>query len=176
MVQRPREVTIPAAAFDHLRTALAEHSAEGAGVSALHAAGFASGEALYEVFAETGGGSPERLGRTRFWQRLAGFLSDRGWGTLEHATPHPGVSVLRSRDWAEAETTDDAHSTCAFTSGLLSAMLSRTAGAPVAVLETTCRGRGDAHCEFAFGSEQTIQSLYAELVAGGSLDDALARL
>lgn len=176
MERRPREVTIPAAAFGHLRAALADTGDGGGGVSALHAAGFASGDDLYALFSAAGGGSPATLGRNRFWVTLSRFFEDRGWGTLEYEALHPGVSILSSSDWAEADSNSGPYATCAFTSGLLSSFLTRTAGGAVAVLETSCRARGDDRCVFAFGSEQAIQGLYAELLEGHALDQALARL
>lgn len=176
MHEQPREVSIPAAAFDHLRIALAEAAGESAGVSALHAAGFASGEVLYQLFEDAGAGTPDSLGTTAFWRRLGRFFQERGWGDLDPESPHPGISLLVSEDWAEADTPGGEHTTCAFTSGALSYLLTRTAGAPVAVLETSCRARGDDRCEFAIGSERSIHGLYTRLVEGHSFSEALARL
>lgn len=174
MEHHPREVAIPAQAFDHLRAALAQEADEAAGVRVLHAAGFSTGEGIYEMLGAAG--DPLALGTGRFWSRLAEVFGDRGWGSLSHEARHPGVSVLVSGDWAEATERADDHPTCAFTTGMLSYVLTRVAGAPVAVLETSCRARGDRRCEFAFGSERTVQSLYAGLLDGASLDDALAGL
>jgi hypothetical protein len=50
------------------------------------------------------------------------------------------------------------------------------AGSPVAVLEVSCRTRGDDRCSFLFGSEQAIHDVYGLLLEGDSLDDALATL
>lgn len=176
MESHPREVSLPAEAFEHLRSALVQEGGETAGVHALHAAGFATGESIYELFALSSPSPPEDLGPTRFFNGLADFFRSRGWGSLTHESRHPGLSVLSSDDWAEAEEESDGHPTCAFSSGVLSYLLTRAAGAPVAVLETSCRARGDARCEFAFGSEHTVQAVYGALVEGGSLDDALAAL
>ena len=54
--------------------------------------------------------------------------------------------------------------------------LSGAAGGPVAVLEVTCRTRGDDGCTFAFGSAATIHDLYGLLLEGQDLDSALASL
>lgn len=171
----PREVSVPAEAFDHLRAALVQEAGETAGVHALHAAGFSTGESVYDLF--TGGAGPAAdLGTGAFWARVTAFFRERGWGHLMHESRHPGVSVLSSPDWAEAGRAGGSHSTCAFTSGVLSYLLTRVAGGPVAVLETSCRARGDDRCDFAFGSERTINDLYAVLLEGGTLEDALARL
>lgn len=176
MESQPREISIPAEAFEHLRAALVQEGGEAAGVHALHAAGFATGESIYELFVGSTGRTPEDTGPGRFFAGLADFFRSRGWGTLTHESRHPGLSVLSSVDWAEAEEESEGHPTCAFSSGVLSYLLTRAAGAPVAVLETACRARGDARCEFAFGSEHTIQAVYGALVEGGTLDDALASL
>lgn len=176
MPEQPREVSIPAAVFDHLRAALTDAAGEAAGVAALHAAGFASGEGLYELFDSSGDSRPAALGTTAFWTKIGRFFGERGWGRLEAESPHPGISLLASDDWAEADSQGAEHSTCAFTSGVLSYLLTQTAGAPVAVLETSCRARGDDRCEFAFGSERTVHSLYSQLVDGHSFSEALARL
>lgn len=176
MESHPREVSVPAEAFDHLRAALVQEAGETAGVHALHAAGFSTGESVYDLFAPGDDVETTQLATGAFWSRVTAFFRDRGWGELVHESRHPGVSVLASPDWAEAEDRGGSHPTCAFTSGILSYLLTRAAGGPVAVLETSCRARGDARCEFAFGSERTIQELYAALLDGASLDDALARL
>ncbi len=176
MQATPREVSVPAEAFDRLRSVLAQDAGDEAGVNLLHAAGFATGEAFFDLFAHTRAGSIADLSNDDFWSRLGAFFDGRGWGTLSLDSPHPGVSVLSSADWAESDETSRAHPSCAFTSGVLAYLLTRTAGAPVAVLETACRSRGDARCDFAFGSERTIQSLYAVLLEGHSLSQALSRL
>ena len=50
------------------------------------------------------------------------------------------------------------------------------AGGPVAVLEVTCRTRGDDACAFAFGSEGAVHELYGKLLEGADLDGALDAL
>ncbi len=178
MESPPREVSLPAEAFDHLRTAAA-HSDRGGGVEALHAAGYASGTSLYRLFTRSLSGAPESVGVTPFFEGLSACFRTRGWGTLTHESRHPGVAVLSSPDWAEADGAVERAETpagCAFSTGVLSSLLTRAAGAPVAVLETSCRGRGDDRCTFAFGSEATIRQLYRTLLEGDSLDDALDAL
>jgi hypothetical protein len=59
---------------------------------------------------------------------------------------------------------------------MLSALLSEVAGGPVAVLEVTCRTKGDERCTFAFGSAPTVHDLYGLLLDGQDLDSALAAL
>jgi hypothetical protein len=59
---------------------------------------------------------------------------------------------------------------------MLSALLSGAAGGPVAVLEVTCRTKGDDRCTFAFGSAATVHDLYGLLLEGQALEAALAAL
>jgi hypothetical protein len=50
------------------------------------------------------------------------------------------------------------------------------AGGPVAVLEVECISRGDAACAFAFGSEPVVQHVYARLLEGADLQEAVSTL
>ena len=85
--------------------------------------------------------------------------------------------MLSSHDWAEATPDgDEDQPSCAFSSGMLSALLSRTAGAPVAVLQVGCRSRGDDTCSFAFGSESAVDELYRLLAEDRDVETALAEL
>lgn len=178
MQQHPHEVSLPAEAFTRLRDSLIHEAGEGRGTQALHTAGFSTGDAVYDLLAEAAGGTaaPESLDVESFWELLGRHFQERGWGTLEHESPHPGVSILASEDWMEASPRVDEQPSCAFTAGVLAAVLTRLADAPVAVLETACRARGDGRCEFAFGSGWAIQTLYGALVEGASLEHALSRL
>lgn len=65
---------------------------------------------------------------------------------------------------------------CSFSTGFLSGMLTSLAGGPIAVLEVSCRARGDGHCSFAFGNASAIHDLYGKLVEGAELSGALASL
>ncbi|MBW3534328.1 MAG: hypothetical protein KY453_03770 [Gemmatimonadetes bacterium] len=170
-----REVAFPAAALAGLRRALRDEAGPLAAVHALHAAGYDAGGRLFEAF--TGGGDPRSRDEHSFWRGLSDFLDRRGWGTLEHSVPHPGIGLLSSPDWAEALPEGSEHQpACAFGSGLLSSVLSRAADGPVAVLEVACRSRGDDRCTFAFGSEAAVHELYGLLLEGRDLDRALAEL
>lgn len=174
MSESSHDVILPAHALRHLREALRDETDALSAIHALHSAGFACGDDLYEQFvAETGGA---RLGGGRFWSSLSDFFSSRGWGSLEHRAVHPGVGVLASADWAESRGAEESQPSCAFTAGLLSSFLTRAAGGGIAVLETSCRARGDAECAFAFGSEEAIHRLYGHLLDGAPLDRALAEL
>ena len=170
----PREVALPARGLTELRRSLREEVGPLASVQALHAAGYASGEDLYRGFLQSAPGEILTLGTDRFWRRLSRFFRQKGWGGLIHETAHPGVGLLKSEDWAEADGGTETQPSCAFTSGLLSHFLTLAAGGAVAVLEVDCVSRGDECCTFAFGSEATIQELYGQLLEGSSMDEALA--
>ena len=111
-----------------------------------------------------------------FWTRLATFFARRGWGSLTHAPAHQAVGFLNSPDWAEGATPGGEDASCSFTAGFLSGMLSTLAGGPVAVLEISCRARGDGHCSFAFGNALAVHDLYGKLVQGSDVPGALASL
>lgn len=144
---------------------------------AMQAAGYEAGEQLHEALAATGSQSPGALGRTEFWTRLGDFLRSRGWGSLRMEQAHPGIGLLTSPDWAEAAgASGGTQPACPFSAGLLSGLLSRTAGGPVAVLQIACTSRGDEACTFAFGSETTIAVLYRLMLDGVEFSQALDRL
>lgn len=171
----PREVALPARGLTELRRSLRDEVGALASVHALHTAGYAAGEDLYRGFLQSAPGEVLGLGTDRFWRQLRRFFRQKGWGELHHDPAHPGVGLLRSEDWAEAEAGTETQPSCAFTSGLLSHFLTLAAGGPVAVLEVECLSRGSSHCSFAFGSEATIHELYGQLLEGSSVDEALAR-
>lgn len=171
------EVAVPATALLSLRRSLRSEAGPLAAVHALHAAGYDSGAALAGAFLEgIDGGSPN-VAADAFWTRLSEFWSRRGWGSLTHRSPHPAVGLLSSSDWAEAgEEGRETQPSCAFTAGMLSAVLGRAAGGRIAVLETTCRSRGDDACVFAYGSEEAIHRLYGILLEGADLESGLEEL
>lgn len=171
----PREVALPARGLTELRRSLREEVGPLASVQALHAAGYAAGEELYRGFRQSLGEEVVEMGTDRFWSQLRRYFRQKGWGELRHESAHPGVGLLRSADWAEADPNSETQPSCAFSSGLLSNFLTLAAGGAVAVLEVDCLSRGNGRCTFAFGSEATIQELYGQLLEGSSMDEALAR-
>ena len=171
-----REVAVPASALRSLRHALRRELGSLTAIHTLHGSGFDCGDETFEAFGRTLQGSIEETPLGVFWTALGRFLRERGWGTLQLSTPHPGVGLLSSADWAESEGEREDQPVCAFSVGLLSRLLTRAAGEPVAVLETFCRARGDPSCAFAFGSEATIHGLYGLLLEGKGLETALAEL
>lgn len=171
-----RDVAVPRSTFAHLRRELEQEVGALPAIHALQAAGFAVGTAATVGFAEGTtevGSLPEDV----FWTRVTAFFVRRGWGTLVHRSGGRGIGVLTSQDWAEAreeERSDQA--SCSFSTGFLGGLLTELAGGPIAVLEVSCRGRGDDACRFAFGSEGAIHELYGRLLEGAGLDEALADL
>ena len=172
-----RDVAIPAVGLTTLRRTLQQEAGALPAIHALHAAGFEAGQALWESLRRGPGRELAGLDETSFWPRLAAALGRRGWGSLTHQPAHPGVGLLASPDWAESQGgTGERQPSCTYSTGMLSALLSGAAGGPVAVLEVTCRTRGDDRCTFAFGSSATVHELYGFMLDGHDLDAALASL
>ncbi|HZD05336.1 MAG TPA: V4R domain-containing protein [Longimicrobiales bacterium] len=175
-IPKPKEVAIPSAAFQALRRTLLNEAGPLAASRALRSAGYGAGMALFDSFSREAGESPARLDRSTYFDRLGHFLGARGWGDLRHSMPHPAIGLLTSGDWAEAGPAGgEAEPSCVFSSGMLSALLTRTAGAPVAVFQTGCRSRGDDECSFAFGSAEAVDELH-RLLEDRDLEAALAEL
>ncbi|HKK93385.1 MAG TPA: 4-vinyl reductase [Longimicrobiales bacterium] len=171
-----REIALPASGLTTIREALRDEAGPVATVNALHAAGFRSGDAVWQSFAGAGDLDVETLSGDEFWTRLSDWFSRRGWGSFEFEPIHPGIGRLASRDWVEAEGGDERQPSCSFTAGLMSKILTRTGGGDIAVIETACRARGDAECHWAFGSEDTVHQVYGSLLEGRSFEDALREL
>ena len=172
-----KEIAVPASIFITLRTELAQECGALPTIHALHAAGYAAGAEAASGFAGGLEGGAASLAEDTFWSRIHSFFGRRGWGSLSHAPASDAVGILSSPDWAEATPDDiDEEGSCSFTTGFLSGFLSEVAGGPVAVLEVSCRTRGDQECMFAFGSETAVHELYGELLDGADLDGALAAL
>jgi bacteriochlorophyll 4-vinyl reductase len=174
---RTSELAIPAPAFVALRTALITHVGQDAAASALRMAGFAAGDAFYSILAESGEDELRRLSAERFWKRFATLFASRGWGQLGYSEAHPGVGSLAAADWAEGRNGEAAdRPSCHFTTGLLSSLLGRVAGAEVGVMEVECRARGDARCRFLFGGTDAVYAVYERLAGGAAADAALQQI
>jgi hypothetical protein len=172
-----RDVAIPAVGFTTLRKSLQRDVGPLPVIHALHAAGYSSGEALWESLLRGPGRELANLDEGGFWARLSAALARRGWGTLTHRAAHAGVGLLASPDWAEsAGGNGERQPSCTFSTGMLSALLTSAAGGPIAVLEVGCRARGDDRCTFAFGSPETVHDLYGLILDGKDLEAALASL
>ena len=172
-----RDLAIPASAFTYLRQALRKEAGPLKATHALHDAGFATGESVFQEFARITRQDPSELDEARFWEALSRFFQGRGWGRVEHQRLHPGLGVIRARGWAEcAEDGGEHQPGCHFTAGLLAHMLGRVAQGPVAVLEVSCASTGGEHCDFLFGSEGAIHEVYGHLLNGQDLESVLQSL
>jgi hypothetical protein len=177
MEGRPtREVALPARGLGELRRALRDEVGPLATVRGLHAAGFSAGDGLFQAFTRTLDGPAVEMAHDELWERVSRFFQQKGWGSLQHRQPHPGIGVLESPDWAEAEAGTENQPSCSFATGLLSGFLSQLAGGDVAVIEVGCASRGDRACTFAFGSEAAVHGLYGHLVEGAAFEAALEQL
>lgn len=172
---RPRELALPIAALAALhRTLGAELGAERA-AAVLRQAGHAAGDALAESL--PGGAELQQLGMDEFWRRLGQLFEARGWGRLAHVATHPGVGILESADWTEAEAVSTARRpSCFFTTGVLANLLGQAAGSEIAVLEVECRARGDEKCRFLFGGADALRAVYEQVARGEAADEAVAQL
>mgnify|MGYP000854721416 FL=1 len=172
-----REIVIPASVFEALRSELASEAGTLQTVRALHHAGYHAGLAAAAAVNHEVGGNSFALSERSFWTGLSDFFSKRGWGKLDHSTPHPAIGLLRTPDWAEARPeANESGASCSFSTGYLSGLLSQLAGGPVAVLESSCRSRGGDACEFAFGSETAVHDLYGKLLDGADMATSLEAL
>jgi len=175
---RTHELALPAAAFTALRhTLIAELGAQRA-AAVLRQAGHAAGDALCSSLAQPRGATDlAELPASEFWKRLTQLFAARGWGSLQHAAPHPGIGTLESADWGEADPAAAARRpSCFFSTGLLANLLGQVADADVAVLEVECRSRGDQCCRFLYGSPEALDALYSRVAAGEQPDYAVAQL
>lgn len=172
-----REITLPAEVLRLLRRALRKEAGPLVSIHALHNAGYEAGEGFYSRMSEEAGRELSELSENEFWSLLHRFFLSWGWGELTHARAHPGLGILHAEDWGESNPEGGENQPgCAFTAGLLVYLLGKVAGSPIAVLEVSCRTRGDDRCSFLFGSEQAIHDIYGLLLEGDSLDAALEQL
>lgn len=171
---------LPHRSLSLLADSLAEGRSPLEAAQLLRRIGCSLGESLGDAFARTveaEGGEMGELPADRFWSGLSEFFAAHGWGTLGFERIHPGLAALSSSDWAEADARRGArYPSCHVTTGVFAELLGRTAGSHLAVLETECRSRGDARCQFVFGAPETLQALYESAQATGSLSAALGEL
>ncbi|MBI4540631.1 MAG: hypothetical protein HY704_14115 [Gemmatimonadetes bacterium] len=172
-----REVLLPAAALTALRHGLRAEAGPLVAAHALHAAGYAAGDSLFDLFAISLDRPVGELGARRFWLQLSDFLARRGWGSLAHREVGSALGTVTSSDWVEAESSGgEQQPSCHFTMGLLANLLGRGGGGEVSVLEVQCRARGDPECCFAFGSEAAVHALYGRLLDGAPFEEAASSL
>jgi len=174
--QVERDVAVPVSIFTALRRELENEVGSLPAVHALHSAGYAVGTAAAGGLAD-GIDSVASTPEDQFWHLVTSFFSRRGWGTMGHRSFGGGVGLLTTSDWVEAtDSSREETASCSFSTGFLSGLLSELAGGPIAVLEVSCRSRGDDVCAFAFGSEGAVHELYGRLLDGQELEAALADL
>lgn len=179
---RPDELALPVNSLAALRNALEGQVGADIAADALRHSGHAAGDALIARLAQNGDPDANNHEQLRgvtgdtFWRRLSQLFATRGWGTLTHDTPHPGIGSLESTNWVEAVPGSATRPSCYFTTGMLANLLGHAAGGDVAVLEAECRSRGDAHCRFLFGSPAALDALYTKLRSGEDVQESIAAL
>lgn len=167
------EVMLPTGGLAELRRAIEDTVPENA-VRALREAGRRlAPDAETALGGSIHGALPDVVAGD-FWTALGRYFEESGWGLVEHHDLVDGIGAAIARDWAEADPTEAREAPgCHLSTGLLAELLTRVAGEPVAVLEASCRSRGDDACRFLFGSPSTLVALHRQLSDGRSLDDAL---
>jgi predicted hydrocarbon binding protein len=172
-----REIAVPVTVFTVLRRELEKEAGTLPAVKSLHHAGYEVGTEAAVGFAGGDGDRATELSRTAFWHRMERFFRSKGWGSVQHEDAHPGVGILTSSDWVESASQEiDPEGTCSFSTGFLAGLLSAITDRPIAVLEVTCRTRGDDACRFAFGSEVVVHELYGRMLEGSDLRGALTEI
>ncbi|TVP73556.1 MAG: hypothetical protein EA352_11885 [Gemmatimonadales bacterium] len=173
-----RDVRIPAILLTHLRRAVRKAVGTLNATHVLHEAGHDSGPTLLGgVLESLHPDGPGAASMDAFFGAVTGHLRQEGWGTMELQRVHPGLAVLESSNWAEADPDgSEQQPGCAFTCGLLAWLFSRVSPGRVAVLEVACRSRGDDACRFLFGAEEAVHDVYGLLLDGASLESALERI
>jgi hypothetical protein len=156
-------VNVPAVVLHALRDAVL---AGPDGEQRLRDAGFVAGLALYDAFSATvqasDGVAATALPFPRFAEALGAYLADHGWGTA-HVTPGPSPDVVHvdAARWVESDAESESpFPTCHFSTGLFAGLFGRAAGAPLAVLEVSCRAAGAATCTFAVGSREVMDAMW----------------
>ena len=169
---------IAPASLQRLREQLTSH-APALAARILHDAGFATGEALAQVWPDrirqrTGLDDPSRLDLRWFGPLLTEACRECGWGEATVSEFGDEALLLASEHWSEATPDGSLRPSCHFTAGALAAFLTRLAGAPIAVREVECRSAGKSGCAFVAGSPATIGGAWDLLAAGGDWRDAFA--
>lgn len=161
-----REIVLPADALSALHDAIRKNAGGGAAQRILRELGHTTGVRAAAGIGTGGDAFGELLGPV-FWNRLALYLSRRGWGTVRHAAAHPGIGLLETADWVDDGTGSP------FSEGMLAGLLSTVAGVDVGVARVP---RPDGGAIFAFGAPDTVMALRLHLARGLDLDGALESL
>ena len=172
-----RDIAVPVTIFSALRRELEKEVGTLPAVRSLHHAGYEAGTDAAAGFGSVDRDRLAQLSSSDFWSQMDRFFSRRGWGSIDHEAAHPGVGMLVSSDWAEASCGETGpEGSCSFSTGFLAGPLPALADRPVAVLEVTCRTRGDDACRYAFGNEVVIHDLYGRMSDGSDLKQALTEI
>jgi len=145
----------------------------------LQETGYNAGDELYSLFMRwlppyAGVQDPSELDATVLGQVLSEFFQSLGWGSVTVERLGGAGLTVDSADWAESEPGTNATApSCFFTSGLLSNVLGRLAGAQVAVMEVECRSCNDARCRFLAGAPETLQAVFDSMTTGKDYRQAL---
>lgn len=141
-------------------------------VPCLQEIGAAAGEGIHEAFCRwlpgfTGVHDPADLDAETFGEVLSAFFAELGWGELAVERQGTGGLIITSADWAEAQPAARApYPTCFLSSGLFADLLTRLAGAPIAIMEVECRSRQDPRCCFFAGAPETLEAVYRAMSTG----------
>jgi bacteriochlorophyll 4-vinyl reductase len=159
-----------------LQRALETQTGTRTATDSLHSAGYDTGGRVFESLLRSLPRPVDAIAEKAFWSSTSRYFERRGWGKLTHTSPHPGIGMLTSSDWAEADGRREPQPVCSFSVGVFAHLLTQVAAEPVAVLEVSCRAHGEPECRFAFGSVALIQNLQGRLLEGHGFDQALAEL
>lgn len=138
----------------------------------LHAAGSATGEALFREFQQrlahrTGLDTPGLLDTRWLGPMVSEFFADLGWGVVSLVELGDDAILVDATEWAEAGGGAHGKPSCHFSTGMLSAFLAGIAGSPVTIVEAECQSAGHAACRFLLTSEDLALVLRDLVVAGG---------
>jgi predicted hydrocarbon binding protein len=154
-----------------LHASLAAHAPDQL-VTVLQEAGYAAGEGLYKAFAAAN--NPTELDANLLGDALSDFFRTGGWGSVTITPIGTGALAIDSTEWAEADPGTAQTPMCFFSAGMLADFLGRISEETIAVLEVECRSRGDARCRFLSATPEVLETVYNEMTAGRSYEQALS--
>ena len=170
-------LSVPGNLLPNLREVLQREVGSDVSARILHQVGRDAGSDFEARLRSRLDASPGELSPDDYFRELSETFDEMGWGTLTSTRVHPGLCLIETSEWAEGDANAPAREpSCHFTGGVFATLLAALAPAPIAVLEVTCRTRGDDACGFLFGSEDAIRGLHTLLVEGSTVDEALERL
>lgn len=169
-----RTVSVPAEFFSGLQEALCRIGEGGALTpDAFRDAGFTTGEALFDHFADwlsqRGESGPATLTDERFQQVVGEFFESLGWGRVTVSTVSEAVLALDATEWSES-----AHQGggCLISTGLFAGFFGRLAEAPISVLEVAPPHDAPGQCRFLLGSVDVLDYVWEAMERGISWENA----